>query len=92
MNFNKIIVIIILVIIGLIIFEVVRLRTINTCPKPRIEYRYIPRSFREEQEEPVPLTDIFNKMFGNPSPWMISRGIGLTDKRNTGMGGRHIKI
>ena len=70
----------------------VRLNTMKKCPKPYIEYRYVPRSFKEEQNERVPIEDIFNKMFAYPSPWMISKGIGITDKRDTGLGGRKLKV
>tara|TARA_B100002019_G_C21211154_1_gene569513 strand:+ start:400 stop:687 length:288 start_codon:yes stop_codon:yes gene_type:complete len=42
------------------------------CPPNKIEYRYIPRSFNDEQDNPVPLKSIFGKMFSNPSPWVNS--------------------
>lgn len=29
----------------------------------KIEYRYIPRTFKEEQEEPVYASDIYSNMF-----------------------------
>jgi hypothetical protein len=85
MKLSKIILIFIFIIIGLIIYEFVRLNTLTKCPKPYIEYRYVPRSFKEEQDQPVPIENIFNKMFSYPSPWMISRGIGITDKRAPGL-------
>jgi len=40
--------------------------------QPRVIYRYIPRTFEEEQEDPVPVSDIFETMFANPSPWVDS--------------------
>jgi len=40
----------------------------RTCPPPVIEYRYIPRTFTEEQENPVSLEDIYAKMFRENSP------------------------
>ncbi len=39
---------------------------------PKIEYRYIPRTFEEEQNEPVYVSDIFETMFSQPSPWIMS--------------------
>ena len=42
----------------------------HTCPPPVIEYRYVPRTYEEEQNEPVYPSDIFKKMFKNPSPWI----------------------
>jgi hypothetical protein len=41
-----------------------------TCPPPKIIYRYVPRTFDEEQDEPVYPTDIFKAMFTQPSAWM----------------------
>ena len=40
--------------------------------KETIIYRYIPRSLREEQEEPVYVSDIFEKMFSQQFPWVSS--------------------
>ena len=42
------------------------------CPKNVIEYRYIPRSFNDEQNDPVPIKQVFGSMFENPSPWINS--------------------
>ena len=92
MNWINLVIIMIIIIIILIGYEFVKYNTLKQCPKPVIEYRYVPRSFKDEQEERVPIEDIFKKMFANPSPWMISRGIGLTDKRDTGLAGRELKI
>lgn len=36
----------------------------------KIIYRYIPRTFEEEQNEPVYPSDIFNAMFTQPSTWI----------------------
>lgn len=41
-------------------------------PEQKVIYRYIPRTFEEDQEEPVYVSDIFNKMFTQPSPWVGS--------------------
>lgn len=40
------------------------------CPASKIEYRYVPRNFIEEQLEPVKLTDQFYSMFHKQSPWI----------------------
>jgi Zn-dependent M28 family amino/carboxypeptidase len=34
------------------------------------EFKYLPRSFKEEQDNPVPLMDIYYKLFNNGSPWV----------------------
>ncbi len=35
----------------------------KVCPPPSIEYRFIPRTFKEEQESPVKPSEIFSGMF-----------------------------
>jgi hypothetical protein len=85
MKFERLLLLFIFIIIFIIIYEFTKLNTLKKCPKPIIEYRYITRTFNEEQNESIPLDNIFNKMFANPSPWMMSKGIGLTDKRNTAL-------
>lgn len=42
----------------------------RNCPPSKVEYRYVPRTFVEEQNEPVPMEDIFGKMFREPQPWV----------------------
>ncbi len=37
-----------------------------------VEYRYIPRTFEEEQNDPIYVSDIFGTMFSQPSPWILS--------------------
>lgn len=37
----------------------------TSCPPPKVEYRLIPRTFKEQQESPIPLKDIFGSMFNN---------------------------
>ena len=44
----------------------------NKCPEPRVIYRYVPRTFEEEQDEPVYVSDIFKLMFSDTSPWVAS--------------------
>lgn len=81
MELKNIIMMLIFVVSIMLVYEMTRINTLNKCPKPVIEYRYMPRTFKEEQDEPVPMDDIFKTMFSNISPWMMSRGIGLTDRR-----------
>jgi hypothetical protein len=47
----------------------------NQCPLPKIEYKYIKRSFNEEQDNPTEIKKIFGSMFDQPSPW-----VGYTDR------------
>jgi hypothetical protein len=95
MNFKNLFVLIIIFILFLIVIELTRLNTRKKCPQPIIEYRYVPRSFKDEQEQPVSIEDIFGIMFSKPSPWMISRGINETGRQqliNTGFIGREMIV
>lgn len=40
------------------------------CPPRKVEYRYVPRTFIEESEDPTPISDIFASMFFESSPYM----------------------
>jgi len=62
----------IIFVIGIFLSITDLIRVYNRCPAQKTLYRYIPRSFVEEQENPVPLDDIFYEMFNNPTPWVAS--------------------
>ena len=70
--YKSVILVIIFIGIILIAIEVVRIQVGLVDQKPQIEYRYIPRTFEEEQKEPVYVSEIFETMFSQPSPWIIS--------------------
>ena len=57
---------------GFVLLVVAISRAYYKCDGPVVSYRYIPRTFVEEQENPVPLDDIFYEMFNNPTPWVAS--------------------
>ena len=61
-----------LFIIGVMMIAIAIVRAYNNCEPPKTIYRYIPRTFIEDQENPVPLDDIFYNMFNNPTPWVAS--------------------
>lgn len=66
--------------IGLLLIIISIVREYNQCEPPQIIYRYVPRTFIEEQENPVPLDDIFYEMFNNPTPWVAS--VDIERKKN----------
>jgi hypothetical protein len=68
--FNNIL--IILMIVGLVCAVVSLTKELSTQPEQIIEYKYIPRTFQEEQDNPVYVSDIFKDMFDKPSPWVAS--------------------
>jgi hypothetical protein len=63
-----------------IVVALARNSALNSCPGPKVVYRYVPRSFREEQEYPQPLDDTFYGMFNNSDPWMAP--VDVDRKRN----------
>lgn len=63
---------IIIIFIGIMFITVGVIRNDQQCPKQEIIYRYIPRTFEDEQNEPVYVSDIFKTMFSQPSAWVQS--------------------
>jgi hypothetical protein len=67
---------VILIFIGfvMLIIDYVKKSTYNKCPKNKIIYKYIPRSFKDQQEDPVMISEIFDELFSQPTPWISSIG------------------
>lgn len=61
--------ILLLLIVGIIFVAVGYVKTHQQCPPPSVEFRYIPRTFQEEQDAPIPVLAMFNKMFTDVTPW-----------------------
>jgi hypothetical protein len=53
----------VLLFLGLALIFIGFIRANRHCPPLKIQYRWVPRSFVEEQQSPVPVTDIFASMF-----------------------------
>lgn len=51
---------------------------IYNCPEQKIIHRYLPRTFKEEQDEPALVSDIFKTMFSQPDIWSL--GIAQSDE------------
>jgi len=62
----------ILIFLGILLITISITRNEVECPKERVIYKYLPRTFEEEQNEPVYVSDIFRAMFTQPSPWIGS--------------------
>ena len=62
----------IIIFLGILSITVSVVKTNQNCPGEKIIYRYIPRTFEEEQSEPVYVSDIFGAMFKQDSPWIRS--------------------
>jgi hypothetical protein len=57
-------------IIFLVIYYIINKQIINNNQK--IIYKYIPRTFDEEQSDPIYVSEIFETMFSQPSVWIES--------------------
>ena len=66
-------ILIILLFISILMISIGWTKSNFKCPKPIIEYRYIPRTFEEEQNEPVKVSKIFDTMFSSETPWIVNR-------------------
>lgn len=65
-----------MLIIGIIFVTINLTQSYSNCQKTKTVYRYVPRTFIEDQENPVPLDDIFYDMFNNPTPYVASIDMG----------------
>lgn len=45
----------------------------NRCPKNTVQYKYIPRTFKEEQDDPTYVSEILGNMFTDPTVWLIGQ-------------------
>ncbi len=70
--YKSIILLIIFIGIIFVTIETVKMYKISISEQPKVEYRYIPRSYNEEQLEPIYPSEIFETMFSMPSPWIMS--------------------
>jgi hypothetical protein len=70
----------IILIIAIIFITINLTLNLQACPKQEIIYRYIPRTFEEEQNSPVLPSEIFKTLFSQQSPWIGS--INELDTRN----------
>lgn len=46
----------------------------NMQQQTRVEYRFIPRTYLEEQHSGSDLTGMFKNMFEGSTPWLSARG------------------
>jgi hypothetical protein len=74
-------VVLILALIGIILISVGYVKSNLQCPPPKIEYRYIPKTFDDEQDVHTPVLSIggMYSMFENDSPWIQDRSYATTD-------------
>lgn len=56
--------------IGLFLLYTSALLSEKTCPPQKIIYRFVPRTLKEEMQNPVKIEDIFGGMFNNPNVYI----------------------
>lgn len=61
--------ILLLFITGLVFVIIGYMETYKKCPLPKIEYRYIPRNFYEEQVTEYNLKNTYSDMFNKSDTW-----------------------
>lgn len=64
-----------------VIIDMLRLN--RTCPPAKTVYKYIPRSFDQEQDNPLRPSQVFGKMFTAPDPWISGVGVDTTKPRRS---------
>jgi hypothetical protein len=69
-------IIVLLTFIGIIAVIIGYINQIQQCPPPKVEYRYIPRTFDDEQADPVKVSKLFRNMFEEPTPWLAGHRMG----------------
>ncbi len=57
----------------------------QTCPPPKIEYRFIPRTLKEEWDNPVSITDLYENMFKDTDPLTAGYGGSVAKSKATGI-------
>ena len=68
--------VILLLFIGIVFIIIGYVNQLKQCPPTKVEYRYIPRTFEEEQNDPVKVSQLFRNMFERPTPWIAGYRLG----------------
>jgi len=69
-------IIVLLTFIGIVAVIIGYINQIQQCPPPKVEYRYIPRTFDDEQSDPVKVSKLFRNMFEEPTTWLAGHRMG----------------
>lgn len=54
---------------GVLLVYIAIEKSTRPCPQPSVQYRFIPRTFKEDQDNPVKPSEIFSDMF-NKTGWV----------------------
>jgi hypothetical protein len=74
-------IILLLAVIGIILLAVGYVKSNLQCPPAKIEYRYIDKSFEDEQDIQTPILSVggMYSMFEDNTPWIQDRSYASTD-------------
>lgn len=74
-------IVLILAVIGIIMLAVGYVKSNLQCPPPKIEYRYITKTFDDDQDVHTPVMSIggMYSMFENDSAWIQNNSYATTD-------------
>lgn len=74
-------IILVMAIIGIILIAVGYVKNNLQCPPPKIEYRYISKTFDDEQNVNTPILSVggMYSMFENDSPWIADNSYATQD-------------
>jgi hypothetical protein len=64
-----------LILFGILLITINLVGMYKKCPTEKILYRYIPRTFEEEQNSPIPVTELFADLFNQPDMWVAAFGL-----------------
>lgn len=69
-NFKNLMTLIFIFAMFLIVLDIGR--SLKSCPRQEVIYKYIPRTFNQEQNNPEYASTVFKDMFEKSSPWVNS--------------------
>ena len=73
--------VLLLAIIGIVLIAVGYIKSNMQCPPPKIEYRYISKTFDDEQNVNKPILSVggMYSMFENDDPWIVDQSFATSD-------------
>lgn len=59
---------------GIVLVSIGYIQQEKLSVPPRVEYRYVPRSFQESQSVSTPILSVFGQLFSDRGPWAKKTG------------------
>ena len=77
-------IVLIMAVIGIILIAVGYVKNNLQCPPPKIEYRYISKTFDDDQNINTPILSVggMYSMFEDDSPWIVDNSYATQDIKN----------